>query len=168
MLMLVLRFAHIVFGALWVGMMAFMTFFLMPTFAEVGPDGAKVMAALARRRIPVIMLVTALIALVSGMWLFQLLSGGQLVALMVTPMGLAFALGGAISLIAFLLGVLVMRPAMMRSLRLAESLASASAEERATRSAEIQRLRARGAGVGRVVTILLLLALAAMAVARYL
>ena len=168
MLILVLRFAHVFFGALWVGMMAFQTFFLMPALGEAGSDAAKVMAALARRRIPVIMLVTALIALVSGMWLFQLLSGGQLVALMVTPMGLAFALGGAISLIAFLLGVLVMRPAMMRSLRLAESLASASAEERASRSAEIQRLRARGSGVGRMVTILLLFALAAMAVARYL
>jgi len=47
-------------------------------------------------------------------------------------------------------------------------LASASPEERATRSVEIQRLRARGAMTGWVVMILLLYALGAMAVARYL
>jgi len=43
--MLVLRFSHLFFGALWVGMMAFQTFFLMPALAEVGPDSGKFMAA---------------------------------------------------------------------------------------------------------------------------
>ena len=38
MLMIVLRFAHVVAGALWVGMFAFVTFFLMPAFREAGPD----------------------------------------------------------------------------------------------------------------------------------
>jgi hypothetical protein len=57
---------------------------------------------------------------------------------------------------------------MVRSMRLAQSLASVSPEERPKLAAEIQRLRVRAAGVGRVVTILLLFALAAMAVARYL
>jgi hypothetical protein len=57
---------------------------------------------------------------------------------------------------------------MMRSMQLGASLATASAEERAARTAEMQRLRARGAVRGRVVAFLLLFALAAMAVARYL
>ncbi len=47
--MIVLRFAHVVSGALWVGMFGFMTFFLLPAFGEVGPDGAKMQAALAKR-----------------------------------------------------------------------------------------------------------------------
>ena len=59
--MLVLRFAHVFFGALWVGMMAFQTFFLMPALAEVGPDAGKFMAALMRRRIPVILPIVALV-----------------------------------------------------------------------------------------------------------
>lgn len=168
MLTLVLRFAHVFFGALWVGMMAFQVFFLMPALGEAGPDAGKVMAALVKRRIPVIMPIIALIALVSGMWLFQRMSGGNMGALMATPMGQAFAWGGAAALIAFLVGIVVMRPAMMRSMELAESLSSVPQEERATRSAEIQRLRARGVVLGKVVTVLLLFALAAMAVARYL
>jgi len=48
--MIVLRFLHVVFGALWVGMFAFMSFILLPAFARVGPEGAKVQAALAKRR----------------------------------------------------------------------------------------------------------------------
>jgi hypothetical protein len=83
-------------------------------------------------------------------------------------MGLAFGLGGASALLAFIIGMAVVRPAMMRSMRLGESLATASPEERATRSAEIQRLRVRGAAMGNLVAYLLLFTLAAMAVARYL
>jgi len=165
---LVMRFAHVFFGALWVGMMAFQVLFLMPALGEAGPDSAKVMGALARKKIPVILPIFALITLISGMWLFNRLAGGNMGALMATPMGKAFAWGGAAALIAFLVGVIVMRPAMMKSMRLAESLPTAPPDERASRSAELQRLRARGATLGKVVNVLLLFALAAMAIARYL
>ena len=168
MLMLVLRFTHIVFGALWVGMMAYQIFFLMPALGEAGPDGGKVMAALAKRRIPLILPIIALLTLVSGTWLLMRLIGGDAAVMMRTPMGRAYGWGGAAAIVAFLIGIVVMRPAMMRSMRLAETLGSATPDERATRSAEIQRLRARAAGMGRFVTILLLIALALMAVARYL
>src|SRR5213080_2695516 len=113
--LLVLRFSHVFFGALWVGMMAFQTFFLMPALAEAGPDSGKLMAALMRRRLPVILPIVALITLVSGFWLFQRLSGGAPAGLMRTPIGLAFGSGGLAALLAFLLGIVVMRPAMMRS-----------------------------------------------------
>jgi uncharacterized membrane protein len=168
MLTLILRFAHVFFGALWVGMMAFQVFFLMPALGEAGPDAGKVMAALGKRRIPVIMPIFAFLTLVSGMWLFQRMSGGNMAALMATPMGQAFALGGAVALLALLIGMVVMRPAMMRSMKLMESMASTPPEQRAALSGELQRLRARGATLGKVVTVMLLVTLALMAVARYL
>src|SRR3989441_10812266 len=84
----------------------------------------------------------------------KLVTGVQTCALPIS-MGLAFGSGGMAALLAFLLGIVVMRPAMMRSAALQQSLASASPEDRATRSAEIQRLRARGAMTGWVVMILL-------------
>src|SRR5256886_15253199 len=102
--MLFLRFSHVFFGALWVGMMAFQTFFLMPALAEVGPDSGKLMAALMRRRLPVILPIVALITLVSGFWLFQRLPGGAAAGLMRTRMGLAVGSGGLAALLAFLLG----------------------------------------------------------------
>jgi len=168
MLQIVLRFSHVFFGALWVGMMAFQVFFLMPALAEAGPEAGKVMGALARTRIPIILPIFALITLISGFWLMQRLSGGNMDAMMRTAMGKAFGLCGASALIAFLIGIVVMRPAMLRSVKLQESLATSGPADRATISAELQKLRARGNVFGKVVTGLMLFTLAAMAVARYL
>ena len=139
-MMILLRFTHVFFGALWVGMMAFQVFFLMPALSEVGPDAGKLMAAMARRRIPLIVPIIALLALVSGMWLFMRLIGADAATMMRTPMGKAYGWGGTAAIVAFLLGIIVMRPAMMKSMRLAESLPTASPDERAARQAEVQRL----------------------------
>ena len=168
MLTIVLRFAHVVFAALWVGMMAFQTFFLMPAIADVGPDGGKIMGALMKRRIAIVLPVFALIAIISGMWLFQRMSGGNMGALMQTAMGKAFASGGAVALLAFLIGIIAVRPAMMRSAKLIESLPATPPAERAAVQAELQKLRERGTLLTKVVAWMLLFTLAAMAVARYL
>jgi len=168
MLTIVLRFAHVFFGAIWVGMMAFQVFFLGPALATVGADAGKLMGALARLRMQLIMPILALITLVSGFWLFQRMSGGNMGALMATPMGKAFAIGGVSALVAFLFGMIAMRPLMMRSLKLMESMAAAPPDQRAAMSTELQRLRDRGTLFGKVVAVMLLFTLAAMAVARYL
>ena len=160
MLQIVLRFAHVFFGALWVGFMAFQVLFLTPAFAEVGPEAGKVMQAMVKRKIPVYMPIFALLTLISGFWLYMRLSGGN-AGLMKTPMGMAFGVGGVLALLAFVLGMAIMRPAMMRSMQLAQSRDPAA-------QPEIQRLRARANSMGLVVTIMLLLTLTAMAVARYL
>src|SRR5207244_2567146 len=113
--MLVLRFAHVFFGALWVGMMAFQTFFLMPLLAQAVPASAQGMAARMLRRVPASLPIAALITVVSGLWLFPRLSGGAAAGLMRTPMGMASGSGGAAARVAFLLGIIVLRPAMMLS-----------------------------------------------------
>jgi len=154
-LMIVLRLIHVVGGALWVGMMFFMTFYLTPAIAEAGPaEGGKVMAALQKGRIMVVMPVIALLTIFSGLWLMMRVYGGpgNLVA---SRMGMALNLGATAAIIAFLIGIIFMRPLMMRAMT-------------ATDPAEAQKLRARGAMLGRVVARLLMFALANMAVARYL
>lgn len=168
MLTIVLRFLHVFCGALWVGMMAFQIFFLMPALAEAGPDAGKLMSGLTRRRIPIIMPIIAFIAIISGFWLFYRMGGGNMGALMATPMGKGFAWGGMISLAAILIGMIGMRPIMMRSMKLMEGMASAPPDQRAAMQAEIQRLRVRGNVLGQVVVVMLLVTLALMAVARYL
>ena len=166
-LTIVLRFAHVFCGALWVGMMTFQVFFLTPALTEMGPDAGKVMAGMMKRRLPVIMPIIALIAIVSGFWLFQRMSGGSMAALMATPMGQGFAWGGAIALLAFLIGIVVMRPAMMKSMKLMAEITSAPPPQRSGMQAEVQKLRARATVLGNVVTVMLLLTLGLMAVARY-
>jgi hypothetical protein len=84
-------------------------------------------------------------------------------------MGMAFGLGGLAAIVAWLLGMVVARPSMMRAMALPQSLGSStSAEERQRVMNEVQRLRARSAASGRMTAYLLVFAVAAMAVARYL
>ncbi len=51
-----LRLVHVVFGAVWVGMMAFTVIFLTPAVRDVGPEGGKVMTALQRRGVMLFLL----------------------------------------------------------------------------------------------------------------
>ncbi len=153
-LAIALRFVHVVSGTLWVGMMLFTTVFLAPALRDAGPESGKVMAALQKRGLMTVMPILALLTLISGVWLLERHYGGMAVA-MASRLGAAFVIGGAAALVAFLLGIVVLRPAMAR--------AAASTDQ-----AEIARLRARGAAVGRIVALLLVFALGAMAVARYL
>jgi len=76
-------------------------------------------------------------------------------------MGQAFGTGGAIALFAFLIGVVVMRPLMMKSMQLMQSGDPAH-------KPEIQRLQARASTLGKLVSYMLLVTLGLMAVARYL
>ena len=138
---------------MWVGMMAFMTFYLTPALAEAGPDGAKVMAGLQRQRIMVVMPIIALLTIGSGLWLMMRLYGNPS-NIVGSRMGMALNVGAASAIIAFVIGIVFMRPAMMRAMV-------------TTDPAEAQRLRVHGAMLGRLVARLLFLALGAMAVARY-
>lgn len=158
-LIVLLRLVHIVLGALWVGMMAFTVIFLMPAIADAGPEGGKVMAALQRRNVMTVIPLLALANIASGAWLISAVYGGM-AGLMGSRPGQTFATGALLALLAFLLGITLMRPTMLR--------AAALAQDPVANKAELQRLRARGAAVARVVVALLLVAVAAMAVARYL
>ena len=168
-LVIILRLVHVASGALWVGMMFYATFFLMPAGQEAGPEGGKVMAAVQRRGIMTVMPILAIATLISGLWLYLRASGGQHAEFARSGPGLAFGLGGLAAIAAFLTGMIVMRPAMMKAMALAQSLGpSATPEERQRVGAESQRLRARSAVAGKAVNHLLFFAVAAMAVARYL
>ena len=70
---------------------------------------------------------------------------------------------------AFVVGVSVMRPAVLRLFALAQSVQQLpEGETRQARMAELQALRLRAAALGRWVAGLLAVGVAAMAIARYL
>lgn len=168
-LVIVLRLVHVVAGALWVGMATFATYYLQPAVQEVGPDGGKVMAAVQRRGLMTVMPILAIATLISGLWLYLRAAGGQHAAFASSGPGMAFGIGGLAAIVAWIMGMFVARPSMMKAMALAQSLApSSTPEERERVGAESQRLRARAARGSKAMTHLLFLALAAMAVARYL
>ena len=152
-LVIILRLVHVVAGAIWVGMATFATYYLQPAIQETGPDGGKVMAAIQRRGVMTVMPILAVATLISGLWLYLRAAGGQHAEFARSGPGLAFGIGGLAAIVAWLIGMFVMRPAMMKAAT--------------TTGAEAQNLRARASGAGKAVTHLLFLAVAAMAVARY-
>lgn len=157
-LQIVLRLVHIVSGATWVGMMALSTFFVAPALGDVGPEGGKVMAALQKRGLMTVMPALAVLTLISGFWLFLRFTNGQ-PGVMRSATGMAFGLGGIAALLAFVIGIVSVRPAMMK--------AAALAQDPKGNKEEAARIRDRGNAVSRWVTRLLFFALGAMAVARY-
>lgn len=168
-LVIVLRLVHVVAGAIWVGMATFVTYYLQPAIQEAGPEGGKVMAALQRRGVMTVMPILAVATLVSGLWLYMRAAGGQHAEFARSGPGIAFGVGGLAAIAAWVIGMFMMRPAMMKAVGLMQSLGSAATpQDRERIAAEAGRLRARGARVGKAVTHLLFFAVAAMAVARYL
>ena len=165
-ILLIMRFLHIMSGVFWAGSLIFTARFLFPAMQDAGPDGAKVGAALARRGFMTVIPIVALITILSGLWLYWHLSAGS-PAFMRSGMGMTLGFGALCAITAFVIGMVVARPAMMRATALAQSAAQASAAERDGMLAQAQALRARSNAATQFVALLIGLAVAAMAVARY-
>jgi len=165
----VLRLLHIVFGVLWVGFACFVPFVLLPSLMDSGPAAGPVMGAIQRRGLPKIMSAFAGITILAGILLLRRVSGGFKPEFMGSHMGIALSIGALAALIAFAIGMFVVRPTMTKAGILSEGIASATSDaDRAALMATIGALRNRGAAGGKWVAWLLLVAVTAMAVARYL
>ena len=163
-----MRLLHVVLGVFWAGSLIFFAMFLVPSVRDAGPDGAKVMAALQRRRFLDVMPVVAALTILSGLWLYWRMSGGFNWAWITSSTGLALGIGGVIAVVAFGIGVDVMRPAALRAGAIAKQMAtSPEGPDRDAQLAQVQQLRQRSAKAGRVVAALLFVTTALMAVARY-
>lgn len=165
--LLLARVIHVLAGVFWVGAMVFVSGFLIPSLAEVGPDAGKVMAALERRKFMVIMPVIGTFTILSGLWLYWRASSGFQMNYMKSGPGHAYAFGAIFAIAAFVIGMTVTRPAMMKATALGQSAATLPESERPAIMAQAQALRKRGATGGNIVALLLLLAALMMAVGRY-
>ena len=114
--LLLARLIHVLAGVFWVGAMVFVSAFLIPSLAEVGPDGGKVMVALQRRKFMVVMPVIGTLTMLSGIWLYWRASAGFQVDYMKSGPGHAYAFGAIFAITAFVVGMTVTRPAMMKAL----------------------------------------------------
>jgi uncharacterized membrane protein len=161
--LLVLRLVHVLGGIFWVGSALFMAIFLFPALAASGPAAGQVMGAMQRQRIFTVLPVVALLTLLSGVRLMQITSDGFSAAYFASSSGRVIAWGGTFAIAAFVVGLLVARPAGLRLARLNAEPPSMEA------IANVERLRLQRIVkvVGVVNVVLLLLAAVAMAVGRY-
>ena len=166
--LLVLRLVHVLGGIFWVGSAIFMTFFLAPALAGLGPTGGQIFGALQKRGLPMRMMIAAVLTILSGLRLMWLVSGGYSSAWFATPPGRGYVVAATSAIVALLIGLFVGRPAAARGGQIAAEMAMAPADRRESLAAEAARLRRRSMVAGTVTTVLLVLAAAGMAVARYL
>lgn len=167
--MVILRLIHIGAGVFWAGGAIVVARFLIPAVQDAGPEGGKVVQALQKRGLMTALPLSAVISMLAGLTLYWRVSGGYGAEWSRTPTGMALGLGAAASIIAFVIGVTIMRPSTLKAGALALTLPQLSdTAARAARQAEIEGLRGRAARAANWVAGLLGLAVAAMAVARYL
>jgi len=163
------RVLHVVLGVFWAGTLVFNALFLGPAVGEAGPDGAKVMGGIIRRRFMDIMPLVALVTILTGLWMYWQHAGGFRGGWAGSPMGIGFGSGGVLAIIAFVIGVAILRPAMSQIGQLAARAGqSADAAERETLMSQVAALRKRATTAGRWVAALLAVATALMGIARYL
>lgn len=165
--LIVLRIIHVLGGIVWVGTMVFMGFFLAPAMSTMGPAAAQVMGGLQKRKFMVFLPIVAVLTILSGLRLMMVMSGTFGPGYFQSPMGRTFAGAGVASIVAFVIGIVVNRPAMMKMGTLQQSMASDPVSKDAI-AGEIRKLQQRMAIAGTVVTVLLLVAALGMAIARYL
>lgn len=166
--LILLRIVHVVGGVFWAGAILFVVHFLEPAVREAGPDGAKVMQALQKRRYLEVVPLTAFLTLVSGYALYWRTFGRFHPGPGASGPEIALGLGGLASLVAFVIGVSLLRPSALRIGDLGAEMAHAPEEKKAAFQEEIGRLRLRMRKSGRWVGALLGIAILTMAVGRYL
>jgi len=167
--MVVLRLIHIGAGVFWAGGAIIVARFVIPSVQDAGPEGGKVVQALQKRGLMTALPAAAVLSMVAGLILYWRDSAGSASAFSQSPSGIALSLGAAVSIVAFVIGITIMRPSTMKAGALAQTLPELTdPAARTARQAEIQGLRTRAARAANWVAGLLGLAVAAMAVARYL
>jgi uncharacterized membrane protein len=166
---LVLRLVHILGGIFWVGSLMYTSFFLVPVVRSSPAVAGQVMAGLQKRRLFIILPIVALLTIASGLRLLMIASAGFDGVYFSTSAGRTYSAGGVAAIVAFLLSMLVSRPAFVHVGKLGASLATTTDEAGRQRiTAEMQRLNRRATVANGIVVVLLLLTAAGMATARYL
>lgn len=169
--LLVLRLIHLLGGIFWVGSALFTSLFLFPALAQSGPAAAQVMAGLQQRRLFLALPLVALLTIGSGGRLMWIASGGSSQPYFATANGQTYAWSAVAAIAAFILSVVISRPAAVRIANLAQSLAGTSDAGKSDRDrleAELRMLQRRATIASAVAAVLLVVAAGGMAVARYL
>jgi uncharacterized membrane protein len=167
--MIVLRIFHIGAAVFWVGSVLLLVFVIQPTAAQLGPAGAPFMGHLVeRKKLSVVLVSTAVLAILSGILLYWRTSGGFDPDWITSPTGLGFTVGAVAAIVAFLIGAVLVRPASDRMAALGAAVQTAGGPPSDEQAAEMQRLGGRLRALGGLTAVLLIVATLAMATARYL
>jgi uncharacterized membrane protein len=165
--LLLLRFIHIVCGIFWAGTALFLAFYIFPAVAKAGPDGGKMMQAISgTRKFPTVMTVASLLTLLSGLLLMWELSAGFKLSWFSSAYAITLLLGSLTALIAFVQGLVINRPGILRMQEIGKRIAQRGAPT-SEESGELGKLRARIFLSTQWIAVWILISVVAMGIARY-
>jgi uncharacterized membrane protein len=164
---ILLRLLHVGLGVFWAGTIFFMVSYLDPAIRATLPASAVIPQQLMQRKFMVVLPITALVTILSGIALYWRDSGGMVPGWTSTPLGMTLSIGGASAIIGFLIGVFILRAAQMRMMALGPQMQKAEGPEKERLMNEIVALRGRATAALRAVATLLGITVVCMAVARY-
>jgi hypothetical protein len=156
----VVRAAHILVAALWLGAGALLTLYIMPSIRSSGAGGGSVIADSMRRGLGAFMASTAGLTIFSGAWLYWIRFGAAGTGGIHGTGPIMLTFGALAGVVAMIIGGSVLG----RTSRELAGLAEAPASE-ATR-ARVAALHRRGAAAARVTLTLLVSALLLMVFSR--
>lgn len=165
---LVLRAAHVLLAALWLGAAFMLSVFVMPAVRDVGQGGGQFMQTLQRRKLHSFMALAAVLTVLTGLWLYWRFTAGLDETVILSPGGLAFGIGGICGLLAMILGGAILGRGFARIVSLGERAAAGPEAERAAHMQDIETLRQRLGVAGKLILLLMVLALVLMAIGHYL
>ena len=168
--MLVLRFLHIVAGALWVGSAFLFVGFVGPSAAEVGPSaGPLLTAAVKKRKAATVITWLGVVNVVAGwiMWLRDMDLSPSLGDWVTSSFGLVLTIGGVLATITAFVGYFGVARNVERVIDLGNEVAASGGPPTPEQQAELDRLGGELERHGKLDLVLLLLAVTAMATARY-
>jgi uncharacterized membrane protein len=164
---LLLRLIHIGAGAFWVGAVTTFFLFVQPAAVAVGPDGTKFMYQLIHhRRLSVVILSSAAVTVLAGIWLLVITSSGLDPDLLFDDSRLGFTIGGVVAILAFGLGGLYVFPRTKTVERLIGRLLADGRPPTPEEQQTLGRIAGETRRAGWVVLVGLMVAVAAMATAR--
>lgn len=166
MLMVVLRFVHIVLGVLWVGGVFALSVIVIPGMQQLGLPLDPLTKTLNHRKFSQIMMAFGGLTVLAGLTMMYILGHGN-EAFFQSHFGRTLSLGGLCAILALVIGGSVARPALAKIGKLQADLAANPPKGDDPRKAQIAALQQRIVFFSKLVVILLLIAVTCMAVARY-
>jgi len=165
--LILLRLIHIVCAVIWTGGMIYLAAFVIPAAKTLGSDGTKFIQRLSgTNKLPIVMSVSAMLTIVTGIILMQKLLGGIQLAFSSTH-GKMIIIGALLSLLGFILGFSVNMPAGRRMSSIGKTLAASGSQPDAKQLEELRNLRSKSFAATNIVAILLFASLILMSIVKY-
>jgi hypothetical protein len=168
--MLVLRFFHVVAGALWFGSAFLFAGFVGPTAAELGPKAGPVMSSLVtkRRATKVIAgLAITTVAVGWALWLKNAVAYPSVGDWVTSSFGLVLTIGGVLATVAAYFGITGIGNNVEKLVEIGDEVAASGGPPTPEQGAQMAHLGAEVQKHSRIDLVLLFLAVTAMATARY-